>query len=138
MAPLWRAPLTSNHKSGGGAVASVPRKAFSSWPVVLKNLDEVLLRQQCHKKLLGPGRYWNDQSHAYQGSDCIPLSRQFHECYCGTSGYIQHEVILTLLELVPQNAFRSWPVLERSTTRVSRVWLYSAIAPEITKSSKRT
>ena len=41
---------------------------------------------QCHKKLLGPGRYWNDQSHAYHGSGCIPLSRQFHECYCGTSG----------------------------------------------------
>ena len=65
----------------------------------------------------GPGQFRNDQSHAYNGSGCIPrlFQRQWAD----------------------QNAFRSWAVSERSTTRVQRVWLYSAIVPAPNSRSKR-
>ena len=92
----------------------MPRIAFSSWPVLersttrvsrvwlyspvvpditssSKRTQKIWTRRywvSVTNNFLGPGRYWNDQPHACHGSGCIPLLRQFHECYCVRSGYI--------------------------------------------------
>jgi hypothetical protein len=62
------------------------------------------------------------------------------ETVVGTINHTHHTNGSGLVDIDPEKAsiaFRSWAVSERSTTRVQRVWLYSAIVPAPNSRSKR-
>ena len=73
----------------------------------------------------------------------ITPSDHYHsleETVVGTINHTHHTNGSGLVDIDPEKAsiaFRSWAVSERSTTRVQRVWLYSAIVPAPNSRLKR-